>query len=78
MVSAVAALARIDHAVAVLGAERAPHRRRGSLGLLFGVERDVQAQQELLEVRGVLDVDVQVANRVHHPVLAVLHLEAEE
>src|SRR5437764_1512229 len=44
----------------------------------LGVERDVEAQQELLEARRVLDLHLEVADGVHHPVLLVLHLEADD
>src|SRR3954452_16903616 len=39
----------------------------------LGVQRDVEAQEELLEARGVLDLHLEVADGVHHPVLVVLH-----
>src|SRR5262245_45875763 len=48
------------------------------LASLLGVQGDVEAQEELLEARRVLDLDLQVADRVHHPVLVVLHLEADQ
>src|SRR4028119_978225 len=79
-----AALAGVDDAVAVLGAEGAPHDRcpsrappRGR-GLLLGMEGDVEAQQQLLEVSDVLNVDRDVAQRLDDLVLLVLDLEADE
>src|SRR5947199_8243730 len=44
----------------------------------LGVQSDVEAQEELLQVPCVLDVDRQVPHGVHHPVLVVLHLEADQ
>src|SRR5258707_26050 len=48
--------------------------RRGAS--LLGVQGDVEPQQQLVEVGGVLDVDRQVAHRVDHPMLVVFDLEA--
>src|SRR5947209_20212928 len=50
---------------------------QGARPSFLGVERDVEAQEELLEARRVLDLHLQVADGVHHPVLLVLHLEAD-
>src|SRR4051812_50107044 len=44
----------------------------------LGVQRDVEAQEELLQASRVLDVDRQVPYGVHHPVLVILHLEADQ
>src|SRR3954454_23439603 len=44
----------------------------------LGVQSDVETQEELLQVPRVLDVDRQVADGVHHPVLVVFHLEADQ
>src|SRR3954470_1412489 len=44
----------------------------------LGVQRDVEAQEELLQASRVLDVDRQVPHGVHHPVLVVFHLEADQ
>src|SRR5947209_18116725 len=51
---------------------------QGARPSFLGVERDVEAQEELLEARRVLDLHLQVADGVHHPVLLVLHLEADD
>src|SRR5262245_7791198 len=46
--------------------------------LSLGAQRDVEVQEELLQAGGVLDVDLEVAHGVHHPMLVVFHLEADE
>src|SRR5262249_37795328 len=84
--AAVAALPRVDDAVTVFGAEGTPHLRPAppagrpfrALRLFFGIQGDVQVEEELLQAAGVLDLDLQIADRVDHLVLVVLHLEADE
>src|ERR1700726_1297019 len=57
---------------------RSPARWGAMAPSLLGVQGDVEAQQQLLEIGRVLDLDRQVVHRVDHPVLLVLDLEAQE
>src|SRR3954451_20782134 len=45
---------------------------------LLGVDGDVEAQEELLEARRGLDLHLEVADGIHHPVLLVLDLKADD
>ena len=59
------------------GGQRGPES--GVLGppIILRMERDVELEQDLVEVGRVLDLDLQVAHGVDHPVLVVLDLQRQ-